>query len=161
MGKSSSASTSATWTIIRADVAFEETVRDLLAMYDIDPAELTVVHDLHPQFRSTRFADLLPAAPARGRATSPRPHRQRAGRTRSVRRAGGRRGARRHRLRHRRHDLGRRIFRRQRATGFERGRWLRPVRMPGGDAAAQFPVQAAAGFLADLAEAVGRPICRT
>jgi hydrogenase maturation protein HypF len=37
-------------------------------------------------------------------------------------------------------------------TGFERAAALRAVRLPGGDAAARFPVQAAAGFLADLGE---------
>ena len=47
-------------------------------------------------------------------------------------------------------NLGRRILRRQRAAGFERCASLRPVAMPGGDAAARFPVQAAAGFLAEL-----------
>ena len=36
--------------------------------------------------------------------------------------------------------------------GFERVLSFRPVQMPGGDAAARFPVQAAAGFLADLDE---------
>ena len=41
--------------------AFEETVRDLLAMYEVQPERLTVAHDLHPQFYSTRFAAALPA----------------------------------------------------------------------------------------------------
>src|SRR6185436_10175994 len=36
------------------------------------------------------------------------------------------------------------------ATGFERVGHLRPAVLPGGDAAAEHPVQAAAGFLADL-----------
>ncbi len=35
--------------------------------------------------------------------------------------------------------------------GFQRVAWLCPVKMPGGDGAARFPVQAAAGFLAELA----------
>ncbi len=40
------------------------------------------------------------------------------------------------------------------ADGFERVFSFRPVQMPGGDAAARFPVQAAAGFLADLDEEI-------
>src|SRR5581483_2867973 len=36
--------------------------------------------------------------------------------------------------------------------GFERVAWFRPVRMPGGDAAARFPAQAAAAYLAELDE---------
>ena len=35
-------------------------------------------------------------------------------------------------------------------VGLQREASLRPVQMPGGDAAARFPVQAAAGFLAEL-----------
>jgi hydrogenase maturation protein HypF len=35
-------------------------------------------------------------------------------------------------------------------TGFERAAHLRPAALPGGDAAAQYPVQAAAGFLAQV-----------
>jgi hydrogenase maturation protein HypF len=133
-------------------VAFEETVRDLLAMYDIDAAELTVAHDLHPQFRSTRFATLLPAA----RRVAVQHHHAHIASVMAE------------------HDLldepvvgvtldgtgygadgtiwGGEFLVGSVRSGFERRAWLRPVRMPGGDAAARFPPQAAAGFLADIAD---------
>ncbi len=68
-----------------------------------------LVHDLHPDYASTRYASAARRvhSPARGPA-SPRPHRELHGRQRP-RRAGHRRGLRRHRLRHRRRDLGRRV----------------------------------------------------
>ena len=63
---------------------------------------------------------------------------------------GGRRQLRRHRLRRRRNDLGRRNFCRQhRGRLRTRGASASAV-LPGGDAAAQYPVQAAAGFLAQM-----------
>jgi hydrogenase maturation protein HypF len=133
-------------------VAFEETVRDLLAMYDIDPADLIVAHDLHPQFRSTRFAALLPAA----RHVAVQHHHAHIASVMAE------------------HDLldqpvvgvaldgtgygtdgtiwGGEFLVGSVRAGFERRAWLRPVRMPGGDAAARFPLQAAAGFLADVGE---------
>ncbi len=136
-------------------VAFEETVRDLLSMYDVDAAQLTVAHDLHPEFRSTRFAKELPAR----RHVAVQHHHAHIASVLAE------------------HDLldepvvgvaldgtgygtdgtiwGGEFLVGSVRSGFERRAWLRPVRMPGGDAAAQFPVQAAAGFLADLAEAVG------
>jgi hydrogenase maturation protein HypF len=134
------------------EAALEETVRDLLSMYKIDPRELTIVHDLHPEFKSTRLAGRLPAA---------------------------RRMAVQHHHAHiasvlAEHDLlgervagvaldgtgygsdgtiwGGEFFVGSVATGLERSAALRSVAMPGGDAAARFPVQAAAGFLADLAD---------
>ncbi|HET7751443.1 MAG TPA: carbamoyltransferase HypF [Terriglobales bacterium] len=36
--------------------AFEETIRDLLKMYDLDPTKVMVAHDSHPQYASTGFA---------------------------------------------------------------------------------------------------------
>ena len=53
--------------------ALHETVDDLLAMYDLRPEELTVVHDLHPQFYSTRLAESLPARRASGGCNIIRP----------------------------------------------------------------------------------------
>jgi hydrogenase maturation protein HypF len=131
-------------------LAFEETVRDLLAMYEVDFERLMVVHDAHPQFVSTRWAMRVPAE---------------------------RRRAVQHHQAHvasalAEHELldeqvvgvafdgtgygddgtiwGGEFFVGSVTAGFERRAWLRPVRMPGGDAAARFPVQAAAGFLAEL-----------
>ena len=42
------------------------------------------------------------------------------------------------------------IFRGKPRSGFERVAHLRPAALPGGDAAAQYPVQAASGFLAQI-----------
>ena len=128
--------------------SFEETVHDLLDMYDIRSNELTVVHDLHPQFVSTQFADLFPA---RRRVAVQHHHAHIA----SVL------------AEHQRFDetvigiafdgtgygkdgtiWGGEFFVGSICTGFERVASLQPVRMPGGDSAARFPVQAAAGFLA-------------
>ena len=133
------------------DRAFDETVRDLLAMYELDPSNVDVVHDLHPQFHSTRYAA---AMPARRRIAVQHHHAHIA----SVLAE---------------HELldepavgvafdgtgyctdetiwGGEFFVGSVERGFARKAWLRPVRMPGGDAAARFPVQAAAGFLAELA----------
>ncbi|HEY1784599.1 MAG TPA: carbamoyltransferase HypF, partial [Pirellulales bacterium] len=132
-------------------IAFEETVRDLLAMYDIDLAALTVAHDLHPEFRSTRFATQLPAA----RHVAVQHHHAHIASVMAE------------------HALpdepvvgvaldgtgygsdgtiwGGEFLVGSVRLGFERRAWLRPVPMPGGDAAARFPLQAAAGFLADAA----------
>src|ERR1700730_13314431 len=41
--------------------AFRETIRDLLAMYEIDSSELLLVHDAHPQYVSTLHAAEFPA----------------------------------------------------------------------------------------------------
>lgn len=42
--------------------AFEETIRDLVSMYQTRWNELTVVHDLHPQYFSTIAASRLPGS---------------------------------------------------------------------------------------------------
>jgi hydrogenase maturation protein HypF len=131
-------------------LAFEETVGDLLAMYKIDAGDLTVVHDLHPQFVSTRFAIGLPAA----RRLGVQHHQAHIASVLAE------------------HDLveepvvgvsfdgtgygidgtiwGGEFFVGSLSAGLQRRAWLRPVRMPGGDAAARFPVQAAAAYLAEL-----------
>ena len=133
-------------------LAFEETVRDLLSMYQVNAGDLTVVHDLHPQFVSTRFAASIPAA----RRIAVQHHQAHIASVLAE------------------HDLlaepvigvafdgtgygtdgtiwGGELFVGGVHAGFERGAWLRTVRMPGGDAAARFPVQAAAGYLAELAD---------
>jgi hydrogenase maturation protein HypF len=142
--------------------AFEETVRDLLDMYAVDPAELIVAHDLHPQFRSTRFAKALPA---RHHVAVQHHHAHVA----SVL------------AEHKLFDepvvgvaldgtgygtdgsiWGGEFFFGSIATGFEHCAALRPIQMPGGDAAVRFPVQAAAGFLAgqrDLYDMTQPPFC--
>ncbi len=45
--------------------AFRETIDDLIRMYDVDPGELLVAHDAHPQYASTSVALELPAGERR------------------------------------------------------------------------------------------------
>jgi hydrogenase maturation protein HypF len=130
--------------------AFRETVQDLLAMYDIRPAELVVVHDAHPQYRSTSYAATLEAADVRA-VQHHRAH---------IASVLAERGA---------LDLpvlgvsfdgtgygddgsiwGGELFVGSVTSGFERIAHLRPAALVGGDAAAGFPPQAAAGFLDQL-----------
>ncbi len=130
------------------DAAFQETIRDLLAMYEIQIEDTTVVHDLHPQFTSTRLAESLPAR----RRIAVQHHEAHIASVMAE------------------HDLldepvvgvafdgtgygadgtiwGGEFFVGSVRGGFERRAWLRPVNMPGGDAAARFPAQAAAAFVA-------------
>ena len=42
--------------------AFQETIRDLVAMYEVSWDELTIAHDAHPQYLSTTYAVGLPGA---------------------------------------------------------------------------------------------------
>jgi hydrogenase maturation protein HypF len=130
--------------------AFHEAVHDLMKMYDLLPGDVTVVHDLHPEFHSTRFARTFPA-----RCHVPVQHHH--AHIASVLAE---------------HDCldegvigvaldgtgygtdgtiwGGEFFVGSPRDGFQRAASLRPVNMPGGDAAARFPVQAAAAFLAEL-----------
>jgi hydrogenase maturation protein HypF len=137
---------------LETDTAFEETVRDLLSMYEIRPDQLTIVHDLHPQFHSTRFA--LEFA-ARRRVGVQHHHAHIASVLAEHQLLGeqvvgvafdgtgyGNDGT----------IWGGEFLVGSLRTGFERCGHLRPVAMPGGDAAAQFPPQAAAGFLAQLSD---------
>jgi hydrogenase maturation protein HypF len=132
--------------------AFEKTVRDLCAMYEVHIEEVTLAHDAHPQYRSTTLAAKLPA----GRKIAVQHHRahiasviaERGGwnaRVVGVSCDGtgyGDDGS----------IWGGEFFVGSVAEGFERAAHLRPALLPGGDAAAEFPVQAAAGLLTQLAE---------
>jgi hydrogenase maturation protein HypF len=131
--------------------AFEETVHDLCRMYALDPSELIVAHDLHPGYHSMQFAQSLPARLHVG----VQHHRAHVASVLAERAAWeaevvgfafdgtgyGDDGT----------IWGGEVFRGSLARGFERVAHLRPALLPGGDAAARFPVQAAAGFLHALA----------
>jgi hydrogenase maturation protein HypF len=130
--------------------AFQETIQDLLSMYEVRPEELLVVHDAHPQYASTSHAQAL-EAPRKLAMQHHRAHiasvlAERGGWDKRV--AGvsfdgtgyGDDGS----------IWGGEIFVGSIKEGFERVAHLRTAALPGGDAAAQYPVQAAAGFLAQL-----------
>jgi hydrogenase maturation protein HypF len=133
--------------------AFEATVRDLCAMYEVDPKELAVAHDLHPGYHATHFAQALPAR----RHIAVQHHRAHIASVLAERAAWetevlgfafdgtgyGDDGT----------IWGGEVFRGSLAAGLDRVAHLRPALLPGGDAAARFPVQAAAGFLYDLVDA--------
>jgi hydrogenase maturation protein HypF len=132
--------------------AFQETVRDLLSIYEVDCHDLLVVHDCHPQYVSTAYASEMKVS---------------------------QRLAIQHHLAHVASVLAERgawdqdvvgvsfdgtgygddgsiwggeIFVGSIRRGFKRSAHLRPALLPGGDAAAQYPVQAAAGFLAPIGD---------
>jgi hydrogenase maturation protein HypF len=130
--------------------AFEQTIRDLIAMYEIRRDELLVVHDAHPGYVSTAFAQELAA----GKRIAVQHHRAHIASVLAERHEWNRRvigisfdgsgygddGT----------IWGGEIFIGSIAEGFERVAHLRPAALAGGDAAAQHPVQAAAGFLAQV-----------
>jgi hydrogenase maturation protein HypF len=130
--------------------AFQETIRDLVSMYEVNWDDLLVVHDAHPQYRSTTYCLEL--------------------------RAGGKLAVQHHRA-HVASVLaehgawekqvlgvsfdgtgygddgsiwGGEFFAGSVKEGFRRVAHLRRAALPGGDAAAQHPVQAAAGFLTQV-----------
>jgi hydrogenase maturation protein HypF len=132
--------------------AFEETIRDLTAMYRVSWNELAVVRDLHPEYVSSRWAERAPAR----RVTAVQHHRA------HVASVVAERAALDARVIGIAYDgtgygddgtiWGGELFVGSVATGLERVAHLRPAALPGGDAAARHPVQAAAGFLAQLAD---------
>jgi hydrogenase maturation protein HypF len=130
--------------------AFQETIQDLISMYEVRPEELLVVHDLHPEYVSTahalalQCADVVAVQHHRAHVASVLAERGE-WETRAVCASfdgtgygddGG--------------IWGGEIFAGSVRDGFERVAHLRTASLPGGDAAAQYPVQAAAGFLAQL-----------
>ncbi len=132
--------------------AFEETIRDLMAMYEVRWDELLVVHDAHPQYASTAHAVALPAA-AKKAVQHHRAH---------IASVLAERGEWKRRVLGVCFDgtgygndgaiWGGEFFVGSVCEGFERVAHLRPAALPGGDAAALHPVQAAAGFLFQVNE---------
>jgi hydrogenase maturation protein HypF len=130
--------------------AFRETIQDLLSMYEIDSNELLLVHDAHPEYVSTIHAAELSAS----EKCAVQHHRAHIASVLAERGAWGRRiigvsfdgagygddGT----------IWGGEIFSGSIREGFERVAHLRGAALPGGDAAASSPIQAAAGFLAQL-----------
>ncbi len=130
--------------------AFKETVNDLVSMYEVKWDEILVVHDCHPQYVSTSLAASLPSA-ERHAVQHHRAH---------IASVLAERCDWEHRVLGISLDgtgfgddgsiWGGEIFLGNVRQGFERIAHLRQALLPGGDAAAQFPVQAAAGFLSQL-----------
>jgi hydrogenase maturation protein HypF len=132
--------------------AFEETIRDLLSLYSVDVSKLTVVHDAHPEYASTSCALEIPA----GRHCAVQHHRAHIA---SV-------VAERQQLSARVVALafdgtgfgddgtiwGGEVFAGSAIGGFNRIAHLVAAPLPGGDAAAKYPAQAAAGFVSLLDE---------
>jgi hydrogenase maturation protein HypF len=132
--------------------AFRETVADLLTMYEVNRDELLLVHDAHPQYASSLFANDLKVANtiavqhhrahiASVLAEMGEWERQVAGVSFDGTGYGDDGSI-----------WGGEIFVGSVREGLERVAHLRPASVPGGDAAAHFPVQAAAGFLAQVEE---------
>ncbi|MEO7145166.1 MAG: carbamoyltransferase HypF [Bryobacteraceae bacterium] len=133
-----------------AFLAFQETIEDLISMYQVDRNNLLIVHDCHPQYRSTIHAVELHGAETR----AIQHHRAHLASVLAEREEWEKRvvgvsfdgtgygddG----------NIWGGEIFVGSVAEGFERVAHLRPARLPGGDASARHPMQAAAGFLAQL-----------
>ncbi|MGH7727499.1 MAG: carbamoyltransferase HypF [Vulcanimicrobiaceae bacterium] len=136
-----------------ARAAFERTVADLCAIYEVAPEGLVVAHDAHPEYVSTRFA--------RERWThtlAVQHHRAHVASVLAERDGWGREvvgfafdgtgygddGT----------IWGGECFRGSLRGGLVRVAHLRSAPLPGGDAAARFPEQAAAGFLSEVAPAL-------
>ena len=133
-------------------LAFEQTIRDFVEMYEIRWDELLVVHDAHPGYVSTAFAQELAGC----EKVAVQHHRAHIASVLAERGEWNQRaigisfdgtgygddGT----------IWGGEIFIGSIAEGFERVAHLRPAALAGGDAAAQHPVQAAAGFLAQVSD---------
>ena len=129
--------------------AFAATCADLCATYGVEAARTLVAHDAHPQYHTTEFATSLAA-----RCVPVQHHRAHVASVLAEREAWdepvvgfafdgtgyGDDGT----------IWGGEVFTGSLRSGFERVAHLRYAPLPGGDAAARFPVQAAAGFSARL-----------
>ncbi len=126
--------------------SFKETIADLTELYGLPADETVVAHDAHPQYRSSEFARELPGEKHavghhRAHVASVLAERE----ALDVRVVGfafdgtgyGEDGE----------IWGGEVFVGDAVSGLRRVAHLRRALLPGGDAAARFPVQAAAGFL--------------
>ena len=130
--------------------SFQQTIEDLVSMYEIRWDQLLVVHDCHPQYASTTHASALASSETR----SVQHHRAHIASVLAERGEWNKRvvgvcfdgtgygddGT----------IWGGEFFTGSISGGFERVAHLRRAILAGGDAAAHYPVQAAAGFLAQI-----------
>jgi len=132
--------------------SFEQTIRDLVSMYEVSWNDLLVVHDLHPQYASTVHARQLPSPEKLG----VQHHRAHIASVLAEKEAWDERviGV--------SFDgtgygddesvWGGEFFAGTMTEGFRRVMHLRTAALPGGDASARHPVQCAAGFLSQIDE---------
>jgi hydrogenase maturation protein HypF len=130
--------------------AFLDTIRDFCEMYSINPDELLVVHDSHPEYASTLHALEMRA----GAKLAVQHHRAHVASVLGERCTWDRRavgvtldgtgygddGT----------IWGGEFFIGSMSTGWTRAMHLKTAPLPGGDAAARFPVQCSAGFLSQI-----------
>jgi hydrogenase maturation protein HypF len=130
--------------------AFEQTIRDLVSMYEVAWDDVTVAHDLHPEYVSSIHARGLPS---RSKCAIQH-HRAHIASVLAEREAWEERvigvsfdgtgygddGA----------IWGGELFAGSVEQGFRREMHLRTAALAGGDAAARYPMQCAAGFLSQL-----------
>ncbi len=130
--------------------AFQQTIEDLVSMYEVRWGELLVVHDCHPEYASAGYAAALSSAEKQ----SVQHHRAHLASVLAERAEWKKRvvgvcfdgtgygddGT----------IWGGEVFTGSVCEGFERVAHLRRALLAGGDAAAHHPSQAAAGFLAQL-----------
>jgi hydrogenase maturation protein HypF len=130
--------------------AFEETIRDLMTMYELRIEDVLLVHDAHPEYRSSQYALRLQP----GKRKVVQHHRAHIASVLAERGMWEKRvlgvsldgtgfgddGS----------IWGGEIFVGSLPNGFDRIAHLRPAALPGGDAVARYPVQAAAGFLVQI-----------
>ena len=130
--------------------SFRQTINDLVSMYEVRWDELLVVHDCHPQYASTEHAAAL-SSRQKGSVQHHRAH---------IASVLAERGEWNQRVVGVSFDgtgygddgaiWGGEFFAGSISAGFERVAHLRSALLAGGDAAAHHPIQAAAGFLAQL-----------
>jgi hydrogenase maturation protein HypF len=134
--------------------SFTQSIQDLISMYEIDARELLLLHDCHPEYLSANYADVLRVNLHIEETHAIQHHRAHLASVLAERgeykkeivgvsfdgTGYGDDGS----------IWGGEIFIGSLKCGFERAIHLRPADLPGGDGAAQFPVQAAAGFLAQI-----------
>lgn len=130
--------------------AFKETIHDLISMYEVRPEDLLLAYDSHPQYASSSHALAL-GIPQRLAVQHHRAH---------IASVLAERGEWEKRVIGVSFDgtgygddgsiWGGEIFVGSVKDGFDRTGHLRSASLPGGDAAAQYPVQAAAGFLSQI-----------
>ena len=130
--------------------SFEQTIRDLVSMYEVSWDNLLVVHDLHPQYASTVHAQGLPSP----EKLAVQHHRAHIASVLAEKEAWEERvigvsfdgtgygddGS----------IWGGEFFAGSMIEGFRRVMHLRTAALPGGDASARYPVQCAAGFLSQI-----------